>query len=333
MERLKPEGRRLADDCPYKTICVTGIGTFGAVFKVENDKGDVFALKKVFLNPHFKNRESQITPLLEHPNCLHAYDHYILNEGPNKDPYFHLITDYFPEDLEKLSNTKGPMDMRYVKIFGYQLFAGLCYLHNFGVCHRDIKPSNVLVDKNDGRCQICDFGSAKFITPEMKNVSYIATRSYRAPELILDCKNYTNKIDVWSAGCVLAELLLHGRPLFNGNSGEEILEQITAIVGMPRIGDLDTFKHNLPLIFIGPRYSKLSQEFPENTDPEFLDLLSHIFVWNLNNRYTAADCMKHPFFKDVHELTLPNGNKLPDYFENLKSPESMLEFYASGPHE
>ncbi|EAY14003.1 CMGC family protein kinase [Trichomonas vaginalis G3] len=332
MERLKPAGRALDENLGYQTLCVSGIGTFGAVFKVQDDKGEVYAIKKVWLNPRFKNRESQITPLLAHPNCLHCYKSFITNEGPNRDAYFHLVTDFLPEDLEKLASVKSPIDMRFVKIFGYQLFAGLCYLHHFGLCHRDIKPSNVLIDQNDGRCQLCDFGSAKFLVENVKNVSYIATRSYRAPELILDCKTYNTKIDVWSAGCVLAELVLH-TILFNGTKGEEVLERITGIIGMPKIGDLDTFQHNLPLIFIGPRYTKLQNEFPPDTDPEFLDLLNHIFVWNVNNRYSAADCMRHPFFKDVWNLKLPNGNDLPEYFHKMKTPEEMFENFPDGPHE
>ena len=228
MNRLKREATELAvNEHGYISIGVAGVGTFGAVFKAQRKDGKVVAIKKVYFDPKYKNRELDLVPALRHPNCLVHYDHYITKEGPKNDVYFHLVTEYLPETLETFSSIFKKPSIFYVKLFGYQLFAGLCYLHAHGVCHRDIKPSNVLIDLEDGRCQLCDFGSAKFLRKGEESVSYIATRSYRAPELILDCRSYTPKIDVWSAGCVLAEMVLGGSPLFKARNAEGVLEIIT----------------------------------------------------------------------------------------------------------
>lgn len=91
-------------------------------------------------------------------------------------------------------------------------------MHALGICHRDIKPQNLLVDSNNHVLKVCDFGSAKRLIKGEVNVSYICSRYYRAPELIFGATEYTNSIDVWSVGCVMAELLL-GQPLFPGDSG------------------------------------------------------------------------------------------------------------------
>jgi serine/threonine protein kinase len=96
----------------------------------------------------------------------------------------------------------------YVKLYAYQLSRSLLYLHGIGICHRDLKPQNVLVDLDTHLLVLCDFGSAKSLVPGEKNISYISSRFYRAPELIFEATEYTCAIDVWSYACVLGELLL-----------------------------------------------------------------------------------------------------------------------------
>ena len=337
MSRHRKEATELLpNEFGYTSIGIAGIGTFGAVFKAQGKDGTIVAIKKVYFDPKYKNRELDLVPAFDHPNILRHYAHYITKEGSKQDVYFHLVTEYFPENLEKYFSritisTNSPVDLTYLKIFGYQLFAGLCYLHKHGVCHRDIKPSNVLVDCQDGRCQLCDFGSAKFLVKGEESVSYIATRSYRAPELILDCTRYTTKIDIWSAGCVLAEYFLGGKQLFRSSNASRTLALIANTIGNPKLGDLDTFQHKQQLTYLGPRYSKLHEAFPSNTDPKFLDLLDHILVWNVDKRYSAEDCMRHSFFSDLFDLKLPNGKPLPDYLYKMRTPEEMYANFPNGP--
>lgn len=114
----------------------------------------------------------------------------------------------------------------------YQLFRSLAYIHSLGICHRDIKPQNLLLDPATGILKLCDFGSAKILVPGEPNVSYICSRYYRAPELIFGSTHYTVSIDVWSTGCVMAELML-GQPLFPGESGVDQLVEIIKVLGTP----------------------------------------------------------------------------------------------------
>ena len=149
-----------------------------------------------------------------------------------------------------------------VKLYIYQLFRSLAYIHSQGICHRDIKPQNLLLDPASGILKLCDFGSAKILVENEPNVSYICSRYYRAPELIFGATNYTTKIgksekeipnhvvaglteclDVWSTGCVMAELML-GQPLFPGESGIDQLVEIIKVLGTPTRDQIRTMNPN-----------------------------------------------------------------------------------------
>ena len=119
-----------------------------------------------------------------------------------------------------------------VKMYAYQLLRAISYIHALGICHRDIKPQNVLVDPENHILKLCDFGSAKQLIAGEPNVSYICSRYYRAPELIFGNADYSCSIDVWSVGCVIAELML-GQPIFPGESGVDQLVEIIKILGTP----------------------------------------------------------------------------------------------------
>ena len=120
--------------------------------------------------------------------------------------------------IKHYNKIKQPVPLLLVKLYAYQSFRAIAYIHALGICHRDIKPQNLLVDPTNHSLKVCDFGSAKRLIKGEVNVSYICSRYYRAPELIFGATEYNNPIDVWSVGCVIAELLL-GQPLFPGESG------------------------------------------------------------------------------------------------------------------
>lgn len=119
-----------------------------------------------------------------------------------------------------------------VKLYAFQLMRSIAYIHAMGICHRDIKPQNILVDPESHVLKLCDFGSAKQLVKGEPNVSYICSRYYRAPELIFGNSEYDCVIDVWSVGCVIAELML-GQPIFPGESGVDQLVEIIKILGTP----------------------------------------------------------------------------------------------------
>ena len=154
--------------------------------------------------------------------------------------------------------------MLHIKLYMYQLFRALGYIHSHGICHRDIKPQNLLLNPELGILKLCDFGSAKQLIRVRlinfswtylniqgePNVSYICSRYYRAPELIFGATDYTCQIDVWSAGCVLAELLL-GQPIFPGDSGVDQLVEIIKILGTPTREQIREMNPN----YTGKRYT------------------------------------------------------------------------------
>lgn len=130
-----------------------------------------------------------------------------------------------------------------VKLYAYQAFRALAYIHALGICHRDIKPQNLLVYPDTHVLKVCDFGSAKRIAKNDVNVSYICSRYYRAPELIFGSTEYNQNIDVWSVGCVIAELLL-GQPLFPGDSGVDQLVEIIKVLGTPSRDQIHSMNPN-----------------------------------------------------------------------------------------
>ncbi len=130
-----------------------------------------------------------------------------------------------------------------IKLYMYQLLRSLAYIHSVGICHRDIKPQNLLLNPATGVLKLCDFGSAKILVAGEPNVSYICSRYYRAPELIFGATNYSTNIDIWSTGCVMAELML-GQPLFPGESGIDQLVEIIKVLGTPTREQIKTMNPN-----------------------------------------------------------------------------------------
>ncbi|CAH8596957.1 unnamed protein product [Heterobilharzia americana] len=221
----------------YSNVKTVGNGSFGIVYyAVLGDNREV-AIKKVLQDKRYKNRELQILRILHHSNIVPLY-YYFYSSSSSKpgETYLNLIQEYIPQTLSRLIRhywrIRQVIPLAYVKLYSFQLLRGLAYIHNQGICHRDIKPQNLLINLDQGVLKICDFGSAKILNPEEANVSYICSRYYRAPELIFGATHYTVQIDMWSAGCVIGELLL-GRPLFPGESGVDQLVEIIKVLGTP----------------------------------------------------------------------------------------------------
>lgn len=225
-----------------------GNGSFGVVYQATViESGETVAIKKVLQDRRFKNRELQIMTSLEHP-CVVTLKHCFYSKGDKPDDvYLNLVMEYIPETIHRTlrnhTKAKKHVPMLYTKLYVYQLARSIAYIHSQGVCHRDIKPQNILLDTRTHTAKLCDFGSAKMLVKGEPNVAYICSRYYRAPELVFEATEYTDAIDIWSMGCVMAELMI-GSPLFPGQSGVDQLIEIIKILGTPTKEQINAMNPN-----------------------------------------------------------------------------------------
>ncbi|XP_025102511.1 glycogen synthase kinase-3 beta-like [Pomacea canaliculata] len=315
------QGPDRPQEVSYTDAKVIGNGSFGVVYQAKLvDTSELVAIKKVLQDKRFKNRELQIMRKLEHQNIV-KLKFFFYSSGEKKDEVFlNLVLEYVPETVYRVarhySKSKQTIPILYIKLYMYQLFRSLAYIHSQGVCHRDIKPQNLLLDPETGVLKLCDFGSAKVLVRGEPNVSYICSRYYRAPELIFGATDYTCQIDVWSAGCVLAELLL-GQPIFPGDSGVDQLVEIIKVLGTPTREQIREMNPNysefkFPQIKAHP-WTKV---FRPRTPPEAIQLVSRLLEYTPSARIQPLEACAHSFFDELRDpnTRLPNGRELPPLF-------------------
>ncbi|XP_052193592.1 shaggy-related protein kinase epsilon-like [Diospyros lotus] len=306
----------------YMAERVVGTGSFGVVFQAKClETGEIVAIKKVLQDKRYKNRELQIMRLLGHPNVVQL-KHCFFSTTEKDEVYLNLVLEYVSETVYRVSRHYNRMNQHvpviHVQLYTYQICRALNYIHNvICVCHRDIKPQNLLVNPHTHQLKLCDFGSAKMLVPGEPNISYICSRYYRAPELIFGATEYTTAIDIWSAGCVLAELLL-GQPLFPGESGVDQLVEIIKILGTPTREEIRCMNPNysefkFPQIKAHPWHKVFHKRMPS----EAVDLVSRMLQYSPNLRCSALEACAHAFFDPLREPTacLPNGRPLPPLFD------------------
>jgi len=311
-----------ANGISYIADRIIGNGSFGVVMQaVVAGSGEVVAIKKVLQDKRFKNRELQIMKMLNHVNIVLLKNSFYTNGPKNDEVFLNLVLEFVPETIYRVarqySKMKQPIPLIYVKLYIYQLCRALSYIHSLGVCHRDIKPQNLLLDPTSGVLKLCDFGSAKILVKGETNVSYICSRYYRAPELIFGATNYTTSIDVWSMGCVLAELLI-GQPLFPGDSGVDQLVEIIKVLGTPAREQIQSMNQNytsfkFPEIKPCP-WPKVFKSRP--VPAEAIDLITKVLQYTPATRLKPLEVCIHPFFDELRDpaARLPNGRPLPPLF-------------------
>lgn len=320
----------------YSDMKVIGNGSFGVVFRAKitgaeavGTDDDVVAIKKVLQDKRFKNRELQIMRLLAHINIVKLKYFFHSNGEKKDDVYLNLVLEFVPETVYRVSRhyskKKQSIPNFYVKLYMYQLFRSLAYIHSLGICHRDIKPQNLLLNHETGTLKLCDFGSAKILVKGEPNVSYICSRYYRAPELIFGATDYSTAIDVWSAGCVLAEMLL-GQPLFPGDSGVNQLVEIIRVLGTPSREQIQAMNSNYT-DFKFPQWKTVpwAKVFRPNTIPEAIEITEQLLIYMPDERITPIQALRHRFFDElcVEGACLPNGGPLPELF-NFTADELKL---------
>ncbi|KAL1556080.1 cyclin-dependent kinase [Salvia divinorum] len=286
-------------------------GTYGVVFRAKDKKtGEIVALKKVKME---KEREGFPLTSLREINILLSFDYPSIVDvkevvvGSNLDSIF-MVMEYMEHDLKALMETmKQPFSQSEVKCLMLQLLEGVKYLHDNWVLHRDLKTSNLLLN-NRGELKICDFGLARQYGSPLKPYTHlVVTLWYRAPELLLGAKLYSTAIDMWSLGCIMAELLSK-EPLFNGKTEVEQLDKIFRILGTPNETIWPGFS-KLPGVkvnFVKHKYNLLRRKFPATSftgspvlsDAGF-DLLNRLLTYDPDKRITAEEALDHEWFREV----------------------------------
>ena len=208
-------------------------------------------------------------------------------------------------DLHRIIYSRQPLTVDHIQYFIYQILRGLKYIHSANVLHRDLKPSNLLLNSNCD-LKICDFGLARGVEDEQSGglTEYVVTRWYRAPEIMLVCQEYTKAIDVWSVGCIFAELLAR-TPFFPGDDYIAQLRLICEKLGRPDDEHLEFVTSERARRFISSLPNKpplpLSEMFPAHSgETDALDLLRRMLEFHPNRRITIDRALAHPFLASLH---------------------------------
>lgn len=323
----------------FDIIQKVGQGSYGIVWKVfDKQMGKVVALKKIF--DAFQNdtdaqrtyREIKILQELDHENIIKLYN--VIRAANDKDIY--LVFEHMETDLSAVIQA-GILEEIHREYIVYQILKAVKYMHSAGLMHRDLKPSNILIN-SDCVIKIADFGLARSIpAPDDPNptvfTEYVGNRWYRAPEILLGAPTYTKGIDMWSVGCIIAELY-RGQPFLQGISTMNQLALIMEITGRPQKEDIDPNHRSAASILIDnipqSEVKSLSTLLP--TAPEAaLDLIKNLLKFNPHKRLSAAEALMHPYLEIFHnpedepasnqvvKLPLDDSTMLDtsDYKENL----------------
>ncbi|NXE70274.1 MK15 kinase, partial [Calcarius ornatus] len=285
---------------------------YGIVWRAtDRQTGETVAVKKIF--DAFRNRtDAQRTfreimflqEFGEHPNIIKLLD--VIPAENDKDIY--LIFESMETDLHaviKKGNLLKDVHKCYIL---YQLLKATKFIHSGNVIHRDQKPSNVLLDAQC-RVKLCDFGLARSLRqrgeprPGPALTEYVATRWYRAPEILLASRRYTKGVDMWSIGCILGEMLL-GKPLFPGTSTMNQIEQILRVIPAPSPEDIlalqSEYKASVIKHICSRQRVAFEEIFPPSTPLPALDLLKKLLVFNPDKRLTAEEALQHPYVSRFH---------------------------------
>ncbi|KAI8335967.1 kinase-like domain-containing protein [Chlamydoabsidia padenii] len=295
------------DVAGYKKLRKIGEGTYGEVFRglCKRTNANV-ALKRIQLNfgqggvPPTAMREVALLKEIKHNNIIRLVDLIYF------DTTIYLVFDYCDVDLRKYMNEVGRegLTIKHIKSFSHQLLRGLNYCHSHRVLHRDLKPQNLLINQN-GKLTIADLGLSRAFSVPMRTYTHqVITLWYRAPEILLGSPHYSTAVDMWSVGCILAEMITL-RPLFPGDSQIDELFQIFRLLGTPTeemwpgVTALPDFHATFPPWKPADLKERLAKgRQPLKLNDLVIDLLKSLLVYDPYDRISAKKAEEHPFFYD-----------------------------------
>ncbi|CAH0594407.1 unnamed protein product [Chrysodeixis includens] len=311
----------------YEKLAKLGEGSYGLVYKCRNrDTGEIVAVKKFVENeddPLIRKialREIRMLKNLKHPNLVN------LIEVFRRKRKLHLVFEYCDHTvLHELEKFPAGCPELLSKQIIWQTLQGVAYCHRHNCIHRDVKPENILLT-SEGVVKLCDFGFARMISPGESYTDYVATRWYRAPELLVGDTMYSTPVDVWAIGCVFAELL-SGEALWPGKSDLDQLYLIRKTLGdlLPRhmtIFSQNTFFQGMALpepTTSEPLERKIPQRYSSNE--LVLDFMNKCLDKDPMMRWTCEQLLRHPIFENFL-FTVPHS----DHEEYEKARRAQREF-------
>jgi len=296
----------------FRRLEKLGEGTYGVVYKARDvNTGDTLALKKIRLDaedegiPSTAIREISLLKQLQHPNIVRLYD-VILT-----DQKLTLVFEFLDQDLKKYLDSFGDSGLgaQTTKSFLWQLLQGICHCHGNLVLHRDLKPQNLLIN-SEGELKLADFGLARsFGIPVRSYTHEVVTLWYRSPEILLGSRHYSTPIDLWSVGCIFAEIA-SGRPLFPGRNDKDQLLKIFEVLGTPTLDDwpgmaeLPQYQQNYTVY----KRQSLGKIVPLHQTG--IDLLEEFLLYDPEKRISAEKAIEHPYFNEDNGEAM--DEKLPE---------------------
>ncbi|KAL8209683.1 hypothetical protein R6Q57_006415 [Mikania cordata] len=298
----------------YKILEIIGKGSYGVVCSaVDTHTGEKVAIKKITdIFEHASDairilREIKLLRLLRHPDIVEI-KRIMLPPSRRAFKDIYVVFELMESDLHQVIKANDDLTHEHHRFFLYQMLRALKYMHTASVFHRDLKPKNILANANC-KLKICDFGLARVAFNDAPTAvlwtDYVATRWYRAPELCGSFSSkYTPAIDIWSIGCIFAEVLT-GKPLFPGKSVVHQLDLITDLLGTPSADTISGVRNDKARKYLMDMRKKQAVPFSQkftNVDPLALRLLQRMLAFDPKDRPTAEEALADPFFKGLAKL-------------------------------